>query len=412
MVMEHALFFLIGGFFLGFAMAWNLGANDVANSMASAVGAKAITIRQAMFIAGILTFVGATFIGGHVTETIRKGIVPFEAFSSHPELIVIGSFSALFAASLWVFIATWAEMPVSSTHSIVGALLGVGIIAGGPNAVNWHKVGEIVASWVISPFFSGFLGFILFFTIRKTILEKEDSNKMTQKVSPFFIGFAFFIISMSFLLKTPLGKSLNTSTLSAAGVSLVIAGLMGFTSRFLVQRWLKLKENDCVEGVFRRLQVFTSCYVALSQGANDVANAVGPLAVIYLVVKTGHIGEKVPVPTLLLAFGGLGIAIGIITFGHKVIETVGFKITQLTNTRGFAIDLGTATTILLASKLGLPVSTTHAAVGAVIGIGLARGFEAVDLKIIFKIILYWLITLPVVALTGMVVYKILTAIFI
>ena len=207
--MEHSLFFLVGGFALGFSMAWNLGANDVANSMASAVGAKAITVRQAMLIASILNFVGAVFIGGHVTETIRKGIVPFEAFSSQPELIVIASFAVLFAASFWVFFATWAEMPVSSTHSIVGALIGVGIIAGGPEIINWHKIGEIVASWVISPFFSGVLGFILFLTIRKAILEKEDSIRMTQKVTPFFISFAFFIIAMSFLLRPLLGKSLR-----------------------------------------------------------------------------------------------------------------------------------------------------------------------------------------------------------
>ncbi|MDL1970960.1 MAG: inorganic phosphate transporter [Candidatus Desulfofervidaceae bacterium] len=409
--MEHSLLFLIGGFFLGFAMAWNLGANDVANSMASAVGARAITIKQAMVIAGVLTFVGATFIGGHVTETIRKGIVPFDVLSSRPELIVIGSFAALFAASLWVFIATWTKMPVSSTHSIVGALLGVGIIAGGPEVVNWPKVGEIVASWIISPFFSGILGFILFIIIRKSILEKEDSALMTKKIGPIFIGLAIFIVCMSFLLKTPLGKKINLSFLYCSLISLCVASLAILLGRNLINQWIKIKNNDCVERVFRKLQIFTSCYVALSQGANDVANAVGPLAVIYLVIKTGHVGAKVPVPISLLAFGGLGIALGIMTFGHKVIETVGFKITQITNTRGFSIDISTATTILLASKLGLPVSTTHAAVGAVIGIGLAKGFEAVDLKIIFKIITYWLITLPVVALTGMAVFKILTAIF-
>ncbi len=410
--MEHSLFFLIGSFALGFSMAWNLGANDVANSMASAVGAKAITVRQAMFIASILNFVGAVFIGSHVTETIRKGIVPFEVFSSQPELIVIASFAVLFAASFWVFLATWAEMPVSSTHSIVGALIGVGIIAGGPKIINWPKIGEIVASWIISPFFSGLLGFIIFLTIRKAILEKEDTVRMTQKVTPFFISFAFFIIAMSFLFKTPFGKKLALGTPVSALISLIVAIGAGVIGKYTIKNlWRHLKENDYVEAVFRRLQIFTSCYVALSHGANDVANAIGPLAVIYLVFKTGHVGTQVPVPISLLAFGGVGIALGIITFGHKVIKTVGSKITQLTNTRGFSIDLGTATTILLASKLGLPVSTTHAAVGAVIGIGLARGFEAVDMKIIFKIILYWLITLPVVALTSMLVYKILGTIF-
>lgn len=408
--MEHSLFFLIGGFILGFAMAWNLGANDVANSMASAVGARAITIRQAMFIASLLTFIGATFIGSHVAETIRKGIIPFEAFSAHPEFIIIGSFSALFSASLWVFIATWMEMPVSSTHSIVGSLLGVGIVAGGFYAVNWAKVIGIIASWIISPFFSGILGFFLFIIIRKTVLEKEDPEKLTE-IGPFFISLAMFIVSMSFLLKTPLGKRMNINTLYSCFISSGIAFLSALVGRRLIRNWMKKQRNNHVEKVFRKLQIFTSCYVALSQGANDVANAVGPLTVIYLFIKTGHVGAKVPIPIPLLAYGGLGIALGIITFGHRVIRTVGFRITELTNTRGFSIDVGTATTILLASKLGLPVSTTHAAVGAVIGIGLAKGFEAVDMKIIFKIILYWLITLPIVAITGMLVFKILLNIF-
>ena len=410
--MEYSLFFLIGGFVLGFAMAWNLGANDVANSMASAVGARAITIKQAMFIAGILTFVGAVFIGGHVTETVRKGIISFDAFSAHPEFIVIGSFSALFAASFWVFVATWAEMPVSSTHSIVGALMGIGITAGGFGTVHWAKVGQIVSSWIISPFFSGILGFIFFIIIRKTILEKDDYVGMTKKVGPFLVAFAVFIIAMSFLLKTPLGKKLALGTWGCFGVATTICVLSGILGKMLISRWIGMIKNDIVEMVFRKLQVFTSCCVALSQGANDVANAVGPVAVIYFVIKTGGVGEKVPVSPMLLAFGGLGIALGIITFGHKVIETVGFKITHLTNTRGFSIDLSAAATILIASKLGLPVSTTHAAVGAVIGIGLAKGFEAVDIKIIFKIILYWLITLPVVALTSILIFKILTAIFV
>ncbi|HDD35672.1 MAG TPA: inorganic phosphate transporter [Candidatus Desulfofervidus auxilii] len=408
--MEHYLFFLIGGFFLGFAMAWNLGANDVANSMASAVGAHAITIRQATIIASLLTFVGATFIGGHVAETIRKGIIPFEAFSAQPDLIIIGSFSALFSASLWVFVATWLEMPVSSTHSIVGSLLGVGIVAGGFKAINWAKVTNIIASWVISPFFSGLLGFILFLVIRKTILEKETLEKIFQ-IGPIFVGLAMFVVSMSFLLKTPLGERIHLALIPCCIISAFIAFISILVGRGLIYQWLKEKTDEPAEMVFRKLQIFTSCYVALSQGANDVANAVGPLAVIYMFITTGHVHAKVPVPTHLLAYGGLGIAVGIITFGHKVIKTVGFRITELTNTRGFSIDMGTATTILLASKLGLPVSTTHAAVGAVIGIGLARGFEAVDMKIILKIIIYWLITLPIVASTGMLLFKVLLYIF-
>ena len=409
--MEHGIFFLIGGLILGFSMAWNLGANDVANAMASAVGARAITIKQAVFIAGTLNVIGAVFIGGHVTETIRKGIVSIDKLSASPELVMIGCFSALFAASFWVFLATWAEMPVSSTHSIVGGMLGFGIIAGGPGVVHWVRVFEIVASWVISPFFSAVLGFIMFTIIRKFILEREDVERWTKNLGPLFIGFSVFIMSMSFFLKTPLGKKLKLSGLFCVALSLLLCLISIIIGLLLIKSWLTRRSRMGVEDVFRRLQIFTSCYVALSQGANDVANAVGPLAAIYFIVTTGKIQTQIPVPTVFLAFGGVGIAIGIFTFGYKVIRTLGFRITQLTNTRGFSMDTGTATTVLIASKLGLPVSTTHAAVGAVIGVGLARGFEAVNLKIVFKIIIYWLITLPIVALTCIGIFKLLTFIF-
>jgi len=409
--MEYGTFFLIGGLILGFAMAWNLGANDVANAMASAVGAKAITIRQAVFIAGILSIVGAVFIGGHVTETIRKGIVSIDSLASNPQLIIIGCFSALFAASFWVFLATWAEMPVSSTHSIVGAMLGFGIVAGGPSMVHWGKVFGIVASWLISPFFSAILGFIMFTTIRKCILEKKDIKRWTKNLGPILIGFAVFIMCMSFFLKTPLGRRLELTNFSCVILSILLSLISIIAALALVKHWFKKSATMEAEDVFKRFQVFTSCYVALSHGANDVANAVGPVAAIYFIVTTGKVQTHIPVPTAFLLFGGLGIAIGILTFGYKVIHTLGFKITQLTNTRGFSIDSGTATTVLMASKLGLPVSTTHAAVGAVIGVGLARGFEAVDLKIILKIVLYWLITVPVAAFTCIVIFKLLMFIF-
>lgn len=409
--MEHGTFFLIGGLILGFSMAWNLGANDVANAMASAVGAKAITVKQAVFIAGILNVVGAVFIGGHVTETIRKGIVSIDKLAANPYLVMIGCFSALLAASLWIFLATMAGMPVSSTHSIVGAMLGFGFIAGGPSVVYWGKVLGIVASWLISPVFSGILGFIMFVTIRKSILEQEDIKKRTKNLGPIFVGFSVFIMSMSFLLKTPLGRGLKLTNFSCVILSSLLSLLSVIATLALIKHWFRRRTTMETEEVFRRFQVFTSCYVALSQGANDVANAIGPLAAIYFIVTTGKVQTHIPVPIIFLAFGGIGIAMGILTFGYKVIRTVGFKITQLTNTRGFSMDTGTATTVLMASKLGLPVSTSHAAVGAVIGVGLARGFEAVDLKIVLKIILYWLITLPVVALTCMGIFKLLTFIF-
>jgi PiT family inorganic phosphate transporter len=404
--MPSEFYVLIIGYIFGFYMAWNIGANDVANSMASAVGAKAITIRQAVFIAGILNIVGATFIGTHVTNTIRKGIVSTEVLTD-PHLALIGALSALLAAALWVSFATWKSLPVSTTHSIVGAMIGFGIMAGGFSVINWSKLGAVVLSWIISPVFALVIGFIMFKTIIRLILSKKDPFTWSLKLSPLFIGFAFFVIVLSFLFKTPLGKKLAIGTSMALVIALILAVGLGFAGMKVLGRYTQKEESSGAEDIFRKIQIGTSCYVALAQGANDVANAIGPLAVIYFIVKTGEIGTKVPVPIFLLFFGGIGIACGIGMAGHRVMDTIGRKITTLTNTRGFSVDFAAATTVMVASKLGLPVSTTHAAVGGVIGVGLARGLEAVNFRIIFQIILYWVLTVPVAAITSIVIFKIL-----
>jgi len=387
-------------------MAWNIGANDVANSMASAVGARAITIRQAVFIAGILNIVGAVFIGSHVTQTIRKGIVSTDILSD-PHLALIGALSALLAAALWVSFATWKSLPVSTTHSIVGAMIGFGIMAGGFSVINWGKLGAVVLSWVISPLFALALAFLMFKTIVKFILSKEDPFAQALKLAPYFISIALFVVILSFLFKTPLGKSLAIGTPLALLVALVLAMVLGFVAVKILRKFIKKTNLTGEEEVFRKIQIGTSCYVALAQGANDVANAIGPLAVIYFLVKTGSVGAEVPVPIFLLFFGGIGIACGIGMAGHRVMDTIGRKITTLTNTRGFAVDFAAATTVMVASKMGLPVSTTHAAVGGVMGVGLARGIEAVNFRIIFEIILYWVLTVPAAAITSIVIFKIL-----
>lgn len=399
---------LICGFLVGFYMAWNIGANDVANSMASAVGAKAITLRQAIVIAGILNILGAAFIGSHVTDTIRKGIVSTEVMSD-PDIALMGAFSALLSASLWVSFATWRSLPVSTTHSIVGSMVGFGIAMGGFSVIHWPVLGAVVLSWVISPVFSLVIGYLVFKLILWVVLSRTNPFDIALKRAPWFIGLAVFIIAMSFLFKTPLGKTLAMSTPTAALVSLVIAGLVGYGGRRVIS--YKLDEKDRLslgaEAIFRRIQIGTSCYVALAQGANDVANAIGPLAVIYFLAKSGTIGAQVPVPFFLLVFGGIGIAFGISMSGARVIRTVGSRITTLSNTRGFSVDFSAATTVLVASKLGLPVSTTHAAVGGVMGVGLARGFEAVNFSIILKIMLYWVLTVPVAAFTCMGIFAFL-----
>ena len=404
--MPQEIYVLIFGYIVGFYMAWNIGANDVANSMAPVVGAKAVTIRQAIFIAVILNVIGAVFIGSHVTNTIRKGIVSTDILTD-PHLVLIGALSAMLAASLWVNFATWKSLPVSTTHSIVGAMIGFGIIAGGFSVINWIKLAAVVTSWIISPLFSLAISYFLFKIILKLILSKKNAFIWSLKLSPFFIGSTVFIVVLSFLFKTPLGKNLSIKAPDALMLAFIIAFIFGFAGMKILKRFVKESNPHGAEEIFRFIQIGTACYVALAQGANDVANAVGPLAVIYFLVKTGNVGASVPVPVFLLIFGGIGIACGISMAGHRVMETMGNKITALSNTRGFAINFATATTVLLASKMGLPVSTTHAAVGGVMGIGLARGVEAVNFSIVYKIMLYWILTVPATAVTSMVIFKIL-----
>ena len=396
---------MIIGYIFGFYMAWNIGANDVANSMASSVGAKAITIRQAIFLAGILNIVGAVFIGSHVTNTIRKGIVSTDIMTD-PHVALIGALSALLAAALWVSFATWKSLPVSTTHSIVGAMIGFGIMAGGFTVIHWGKLFAVVLSWIVSPLFSIIISYLIFKAIVRLILSKKDTFTRALKLSPFFIGITFFVVVLSFLFKTPLGKKMNLGPPASVTAAIFLSVLLGYLGMAALKRFVKDRESGA-EGIFKRIQVGTACYVALAQGANDVANAIGPLAVIYFIVKTGSVGAKVPVPVFLLLFGGVGIACGIAMAGHRVMDTMGKKITTLSNTRGFAVEFSAATTVLVASKMGLPVSTTHAAVGGVLGVGLARGIEAVNFGIVFKIMLYWVLTVPASAITSMAIFKLL-----
>jgi len=384
---------------IGFYMAWGIGANDVANSMSTAVGAKAITHKQAVIIAGFLVFLGAVLVGPNVTETIKSGIINVDIIPAN--ILILGFISALLAAAIWATLSTWKEMPISTTHSIIGALMGFGIVAGGIYSVNWPKIGSVAASWILSPVFGCILAFIVFKIIVKLIFAKEEPVSSAKIVGPAIIGATAFLISASFLLKTPLSKSLNLSIFTSLGISLLVSIIVGFIGIFLLRKIQAQKEEDysTVENIFRKLQVITSCYVAFSIGANDVANAIGPVAGIYPLAETGHLSTSTPIPFQLLLLGGIGIAIGAMTWGRKVMKTVGSRITNLTNTRGFSVDFGAATTVLIASKLTLPVSTSHTVVGAVIGVGLARGLEAVDLSVIKKIVISWLLTLPIAAIT-------------
>ncbi|MBD3304991.1 phosphate permease [candidate division KSB3 bacterium] len=398
------MFVLILAAGVGFVMAMAIGANDVANSMATAVGAKAITIKQAVFIAAVLEFSGAFFFGKMVTETIRKGIVKPGAITD-PETMLAGALAALLAAAVWIFIATAFELPVSTTHSIVGGMTGFGIVAAGIKAVNWGTMAFIVTSWFLSPVIGGLLAFGVFTYISRSILRKKRPFAAAKLVAPGLIGMTFLIVTLMFISKA---LHYSGSYLMPLSISFNIAFISGILS-YLRLRKKKVKGNRyaAVEGIFRKLQVMTSCYVSLAHGANDVANAIGPLAVIYAIIKYGNLAEKVAVPKSLLAVGGLGIALGVAIWGHKVMKTIGTRITELNNTRGFSIDFSTATTVFLASALGLPVSSTHTVVGAVVGVGYARGVDAVDLGVIRQIVISWFITVPAGAIMAAIFYKIL-----
>ena len=409
--MEINLVLILGGASaVAFYMAWSIGSNDVANSMATAVGAKAITFRQAVLIAGILNLIGAVFVGSHVTDTVRKGIVDVTSLDTH--ILLIGFISSLLAAAIWVTISTWKEMPISTTHSVVGALVGFGLIAGGTSSVIWEKVGSVAASWVLSPVVGCILAFLIFKIIVKTIFDKKKPVQAAKIVGPVIFGFTALLIVSSLFLKTPLSTKYNiteTTGLLIAVIAAIIVMILGI----IVFRKIKEKGPDdyaTVEGIFRKLQIGTSCYIAFSHGANDVANAIGPVASIIPLAQGASIGSQVEVPYWLLFLGGIGIAVGCMTWGRRVMKTVGSRITNLTNTRGFSVDFGAATTVLVASKMGLPVSTSHTVVGAVIGVGLARGLEAVDLNIIKKIIVSWLLTLPAAAGTSIAIFLILRTI--
>lgn len=385
---------------LALYMAWAIGANDVANAMGTSVGSGALTIGSAIVVAAVFEFSGAFLAGGHVTDTVRKGMLDMELVS--PDTLKYGMLAALAAAGTLLVGATRYGLPVSTTHAIVGAIVGFGAVAIGPAAVNWGKVGQIVASWLTSPLLSGVMAFMLFQFTRAVVLDKDDPIKQVRKVGPFFFFYVFFIIGLVTLFKGIKNLNLDLDLPQALAGSFAL-GLLGVAvGAFFLNRVegeaVPGRRFSGVERVFVVLQVLTACAVAFAQGSNDVANAIGPLAAVVSVIQGGgEIMDKAPVAPWMLAIGGLGIVVGLATWGYRVMETVGKKITELTPSRGFAASLAAATTIVLASRLGMPVSTTHTLVGAVLGVGLARGIGAIDLRVVGNIILSWIATLPIAA---------------
>ncbi|WP_269618787.1 inorganic phosphate transporter [Zhongshania sp. BJYM1] len=417
-IAEHGQLLLILACLFGFFMAWGVGANDVANAMGTSVGAKALTIKQAILIAMVFEFCGAYLAGGEVTETIRKGIIDPAFVAGNPDLLVFGMLSSLLAAGVWLFIASMMGWPVSTTHSIVGALVGFAAVGISTDAVEWGKVGQIVASWVVSPVLAGTLSFGLFLSAQRLILNAADPFAAAKKYIPYYLFVVGFMISMVTMTKglkhVGLGLNFNECIIYSAAVGVVvsIAGQLFMRGIKDVSADESTSRFAGVERMFAVLMVFTACAMAFAHGSNDVANAIGPVAAIVSVVQSGgEIGAKSGLPPWVLLVGAGGIVFGLATYGFKVIATVGTKITELTPSRGFAAELGAASTVVIASATGLPISTTHTLVGAVLGVGLARGIAALNLSVIRNIFMSWIITLPAGAGLAILFFFILKALF-
>ncbi len=470
--MDHYHIITILVLLFGFYTAWNIGANDVSNAMGTSVGSGALRLRQAVLIAAVFEFSGAFFLGANVSETLQKGIIDVDAFSMQPKILMLGMCAALLGTGLWLQTASFFGWPVSTTHAIVGAIVGFGAVIGGVDAVHWHEVGKIALSWVISPLFSAVIAFFTFSFLRYSIFFSPSPIKAARRLFPLLIFICLTTFSLSMLAGGIKNLDLSLQAYQTIGLSVLIGLVAGAAAYFLIKRvetpqmadlkpriysgenvlcldkavkhlrrvrmgkdplsrevfalMKKVKtladdvrqntvkgevtsEFQFVEKLFVYLQIISACFIAFAHGANDVANAIGPVAAVLNILENGRLTDNAIIPTWLLLLGGVGIVLGLATWGWRVIETIGRKITELTPTRGFAAEFGAATTILIASKLGLPISTTHCLVGAVFGVGMAHGIRALNLSMIREIIISWIVTIPISALMCIAVFYALRA---
>ncbi len=412
--MEHGTLYLILAAAFGLFMAWGIGANDVANAMGTSVGSRALSLRQAVVIAAIFEFLGAVLAGGQVTATIRKGIIDPGLLAGNPELLVFGMLASLLAAGVWLMVASTFGWPVSTTHSIVGAIVGFAIAGIGFDAVQWGKVASIVASWLVSPLLAGTLAFALFRSVQRLIFDAGDPFRAAKRYVPMYIFLVGFIISLVTVLKGLKHVGLDLSLSQSYGLA-AVAGLLAMAvGAILVGRIHAQADADRdfhftnVERVFAVLMVFTACAMAFAHGSNDVANAIGPVAAIVAVVQSGgEVAQNSALPLWVLVVGAVGIITGLATYGYRVMAVVGERITELTPSRGFAATLAAAATVVVASGTGLPISTTHTLVGAVLGVGMARGIAAINMRVVRKIFMSWIVTLPAGAILSMVFFFLL-----
>jgi PiT family inorganic phosphate transporter len=416
--MEHATAYVAMAVAFGLFMAWGVGANDVANAMGTSVGSRALTIKQAILVAAVFEFGGAVLAGGEVTATVRKGIVDSALLAGTPDLLVFGMLASLLAAALWLLVATHYGWPVSTTHSIVGAIVGFAAVGIGATAVHWGEVVSIVMSWVVSPIMAGVIAYALFRSVQLLIFDTSDPFGNAKRYVPIYMFLAGFVIALVTLLKglshVGLHVSVAGSYLIAAAVGLVIMGL-GALATTRIRRDPEADREfhfANVERVFAILMMVTACAMAFAHGSNDVANAIGPVAAVASVIQSGgQVSQSSHLSLGILLLGGSGIVLGLLMYGYRVIATVGTRITELTPSRGFAATLAAATTVVLASGTGLPISTTHTLVGGVLGVGIARGIAAINLRVVRSILVSWLVTLPVGALLAVVFFFTLRGLF-
>ncbi len=415
--MEYGTIYIVLAITFGLFMAWGIGANDVANAMATSVGSKALTIKQAVMVAAIFELTGAVLAGGEVTKTIRKGIIDVGPIVDTPELLVFGMLASLLAAGTWLLIATRFGWPVSTTHSIVGAIVGFAMIGIGMDAVHWGKLGGIAMSWVASPLIAGTLAYAIFMSIQRVIINTDKPFDNAKRYAPIYIFLVGFMLSLVTLLKGLKHVGLELSGMESIIYASAIGAFVSLIGFILIRR-IKFDASadrdfhyTNVEKIFAAMMIVTACSMAFAHGSNDVANAVGPLAAVLSIVSSGEVAQESALPFWVLLIGGIGIVAGLAMYGKKVIATVGEGITNLTPSRGFSAELAAATTVVIASGTGVPISTTHTLVGAVLGVGLARGIAALNLRMINKIFMSWIITLPAGGILSVIFFLILKAIF-
>jgi PiT family inorganic phosphate transporter len=415
--MVHGQLFIVFSALCSFFMAWGIGANDVANAMGTSVGSKAISLRQAVLIAVIFEIAGSLLAGGQVTDTIRSRIIDVGLLSNTPHVFVYGMLAALLAAGSWLIIATYFGWPVSTTHSIVGAVVGFGLIVLDSNVIHWAYVLTIALSWVIAPILAGVLSYILFRSVQRLIFEQAKPIKQAKYYVPLYIFVTAFVIFIVTLISGLSHIGLHLSSWKNFLIAILLSTLMAFLGQWgLNQMHFKKKQTPntelvAIEKIFSILMIFTACAMAFAHGSNDVANAIGPLAAIVGIVHSGgQITASAEVPLWILLLGGLGIILGLSTYGYRIIAIVGSTITQMTPSRGFAAQLACASTVIIASGIGLPISTSHTLVGAIFGVGFARGIGALNLNVIRNIFLSWIITLPAGAILAITYYYFIKAI--